>query len=89
MRSGSDSPFNPTLDDCPERAGFTKELLDKIWSVYGRYDAIHLSNITQADGTPWKQVFGQYNGHIPKRTDIPPGLIRGYFVKLGRNEARP
>jgi uncharacterized phage-associated protein len=84
MQRGSDSPFNPTLDDCPEQAGFTKALLDKIWSVYGGYDAIQLSNMTHAEGTPWRTVFDEHNGRLPKGTDIRTDLIRDYFRSLSQ-----
>jgi uncharacterized phage-associated protein len=79
----------PTIDDCPERAPFTKQLLEKIWKVYGGYTATQLSNITHAPDTPWKQIFDQHHGEIPKRTDIPTEMIKAYFVKLSRGEAHP
>ena len=77
----------PSLDDIPEQTEFTKALLDRIWEIYGDYTAIQLSNLTHQSDTPWRKVFDLYNGQIPKRTDIPPDLIRDHFLKLARSKA--
>ena len=50
------STQSPSIDDDSSRAGFTKALLDKIWSVYGGYSATQLSNITHAADTPWSRI---------------------------------
>lgn len=89
----SEDPFDsnacetvPTLDDRPADAPFSRTLLDRIWEIYGDYSAIQLSNLTHQDGAPWHQVSMRYHGEIPRGTDIPPEVIRDYFVKLARSK---
>ena len=54
--------------------------LDDIQAQWGVYDAIFLSNSTHLHGSPWDVIYnGVYGGHPPKRTDIPPELIKKYF----------
>jgi uncharacterized phage-associated protein len=77
----------PNLDDLPRQAEFTKAFLDRIWDTYGRYTAVQLSNETHQPGTPWDTISKEYNGAIPKRTDIPSGLMKGYFQSLARTKA--
>lgn len=36
-----------------------KTFLDKIWSMYGKYDGVYLSALTHENGTPWKDVYCQ------------------------------
>ena len=75
----------PTIHDCPEAADRVRRLLDRIWEVvYGDYTAIQLSNATHQPGTPWHEVYTQYQGDIPKHTNIPAELIKGHFRALAR-----
>jgi uncharacterized phage-associated protein len=71
----------PTIDDYPEAAKI-RPLLDRVWDIYGGYSAIQLSNITHQSGTPWDQVNREYNGEIPKGTDIPAQKMKDYFSSL-------
>ena len=92
-RNGSCLSFHTTVRNhlllMMIRAGpFHEALRDKIWSVYGGYSATQLSNITHAADTPWSRICAQYQGEIPKRTDIPTDLIREYFVNLSRKKAQ-
>jgi uncharacterized phage-associated protein len=74
----------PSIDDyASEDNEFTKSLLNKIWTIYGRYTAIQLSNMTHAPGTPWEKVYRQHNGSIPKHAVIPDEWITEYFKKPG------
>lgn len=77
----------PTIDDRPEDAEFTKELLKRVWDVYGKYTPAQLSNLTHQDGSPWHEVYLRYHGEIPRGTDISPELIRDYFVRQARAKA--
>ena len=72
----------PTIDkeESGEKIRFTRDLLNKIWAVYGEYTPFQLSNLTHEPGTPWDQVSKMYNGHLPRATDIPRDLIREYFL---------
>ena len=78
----------PVLSKEDPDGKFATALLDKVWDVYGKFSAIQLSNKTHEEGTPWKQVFDQYQGHLPKGTDIPIDLIKAYFRKLSQLESR-
>ena len=77
----------PTIDTAtaPDH-DFVRALLDRVWQVYGNYNGIELSNITNEPGSPWDQVNTKYGGHIPKHTDIPVELIRKHFLELARRE---
>lgn len=72
----------PHLEDNREAedVGFAKELLKRIWEVYGRYSAVQLSNMTHAPGTAWDRVNKFYNGNIPKYATIPDEWIREEFT---------
>tara|TARA_R110002072_G_scaffold238329_1_gene395702 strand:+ start:43044 stop:43628 length:585 start_codon:yes stop_codon:yes gene_type:complete len=56
-----------------------KELVDKIWDVYGGYTGPQLSNLTHMPGTPWDSVYKA----CPK-SPIPNDLIREHFVELSQ-----
>jgi len=58
-------------------------LLQRVWSIYGKYTAIQLSNMTHQEGSPWRQVIAQFpNGNLPKGVTIPNDLIKTYFSNL-------
>ena len=62
-------------DDTP----FVKQLLAKIWEIYGKWSAVQLSNMTHASGTPWHQISSQFPNGLPRRITIPRDTIRDYF----------
>jgi uncharacterized phage-associated protein len=78
---------NP-YDSCggsPVRATLDKKqasLLDKVWDVYGRYEAFQLSALTHEPGTPWTEIYTASGKSAP----IPDELIRRYFVSLATNK---
>ena len=79
----------PDVADDPKAAPFARQLLDKIWRVYGPYTAIQLANMTHGPGTPWRQVKDAYAGtRLPRGTDIPAESIRSYFGSLARSGAK-
>lgn len=42
-----------------------KKFLDKIWSMYGKYDGVYLSALTHQMETPWQKVYRRgYNSEI-------------------------
>jgi uncharacterized phage-associated protein len=95
MVTESDDPWEmalvrlePTIDDRPNHADFARAFLDRIWETYSGYSAIQLSNETHRPGSPWDTVRKQYNGAIPKRTDIPSDLMKEYFRALSRSKAK-
>ena len=77
----------PGLEDEPEQAEFTRSLLDRIWEIYGKYTAIQLSNTTHEPDTPWHRVYTEYQGRMPKGTDIPASWIREHFRAMADQPA--
>lgn len=54
---------------------FARELLEEIWKVYGEFDAIQLSNLTHADGSPWDEIWKKRG----RDAVISDDLIKSYF----------
>lgn len=71
-----------SLDDSPDTVP-VKNLLNRVWEVYGKFSATQLSNMTHAPGTPWDRVNKQYGGQMPKYTTIPQDWIADYFRAKG------
>ena len=77
-------PFIATShDSSPDEDEFAKRLLERIWSLYGKYTALQLSDATHKPGTPWDKIHSQY-GDV-KNIDIPDDLIQEYFESLAIN----
>lgn len=79
----------PSIDDCPDKRlnETTKQILDRVWDVYGKYKALQLSTMTHAEGSPWAITWADNQGK--KNTDIPDNLIRQHFIEKARgNEQR-
>ena len=75
--SGSWLPIPQLLT--PQQLQQIKPLLDWIWSQYGHYSGIQLSNLTHEPSTPWANTVAQYGGVLPYSTDISSDEIRRYF----------
>ena len=56
---------------------FVKQLLQRVWQVYGRMTGAQMSYLTHQDGTPWDTVWKR-----EKFSDIPHELIRDHFRLL-------
>jgi len=78
--------FTPSLETCTdstsEKDDFTRRLLNKIWDMYGKYDAMQLSEATHRAGTPWHTIRSQF-GDV-KGIDIPDELIQRYFESVAQ-----
>lgn len=72
--------FDHQLDEQPV-SNPIKELLHKIWQVYGGFSALQLSTITHEANSPWWQVVSPYEkmGYLPKGLDVPDTLIAKFF----------
>ena len=68
-----------SFPEIPVEDSQTRNFLDKIWEVYGKYTGAELANLTHKDGTPWKNIYDRCGGQIPKRTIIPNEDIKAYF----------
>ena len=71
--------YAPSLEDEPESKTFTKALLEKVWAIYGKFNAIQLSKMTHDEGTPWDQIRKQFPTFLLKGVPIPNEVIRLYF----------
>jgi uncharacterized phage-associated protein len=78
----------PSLRDDPGNAEFTEALLARIWEVYGKFTPIQLANMTHNEDAPWHRIVEQYGGAAPRGTDIPPEMIREYFLGLAAEKAK-
>lgn len=76
---GQDTPFKD--DDGTEAFDEISEnearLIDKVWSVYGKYPAFKLSALTHEPGSPWEQCFVEGKNNV-----IPDKKIGEYFNSL-------
>lgn len=72
-------PVTPTLDDDPDvaRREYAKQVLRRVWDVYGSWTAVQLSQLTHVPGGPWDLTRRQN----PDRTgsDIADPIIRAHF----------
>jgi uncharacterized phage-associated protein len=62
----------------------TKQLLDKIWEVYGNMNGLQLSTLTHQPNTPWDIVWNQQGGKDGVSVSIPNDLIKEHY-KLKAN----
>jgi uncharacterized phage-associated protein len=67
-----------------EEINEARQVIQKVWDLYGGFSAARLSNATHVDGGPWQQVYKE--GH--RSIEIPDDKIRGYFQGLAHVSAR-
>lgn len=72
--------YSPQIVD---ETGMVKPLLDKIWDVFGSYSGTQLSNMTHANGSPWRIMYDTNPGG--RDIEIPNDLIKNYFKSLIKN----
>jgi uncharacterized phage-associated protein len=81
------STMNLIEPEVPPDDTATRQLLDRVWSVYGKLTASQLSQMTHESGSPWQKVWSEANGI--RDVDIPNDLIQEYFKsKAAENRAR-
>jgi len=56
-------------------------LIDWVWNRYSNYSAESLSEMTHAEGTPWRIIAEQHNFRVPRDLDIPDSLVKECFAK--------
>ena len=66
----------------PELQQIAKSVIAKVVEHFGARSGLELSSLTHKAGTPWRQVYDQYGGNLPKGTDIPEALIKEYFSSI-------
>jgi uncharacterized phage-associated protein len=67
----------PTITDSE-----TQTLVDKVWNVYGGFDAVTLSAMTHRADTPWSEVRRDNPGK--RGVDIPDLKMKAYFQQLAQ-----
>ena len=60
-----------------------RQFLDNIWSSYGQFTGLRLSEMTHAIGSPWEQTWRVAVGM--KGVDIPFEKIKSYFQTAIQN----
>ena len=66
-----------------DNTGNVKNLLDKIWDVFGKYSGTQLSEMVHIPNTPWKKIREECKDAMD--TPIPNKLIKDYFKGLMNN----
>lgn len=61
-----------------KRDELTIKLIQKVWQVYGKYDALELSKMTHLPNTPWLEV--REKNPEKANVTIDDRLIRKYFI---------
>jgi uncharacterized phage-associated protein len=75
------TPYRLSSDD-PRKDALARQIVERIWRLYGHFSASELSAMTHEPNSPWsltdrKEIRG---------TDIPDAVIADYFRKLAKNE---
>lgn len=67
----------------------TKDLLKKIWDVYGKFSAIELSSMTHRAGTPWYTTWNSIKDAEYLSLQIPDKLTQEHYkAKLEKNKSK-
>lgn len=66
----------------------TKQVLERVWSVYKGYSGTALSVMAHDEGTPWHQIVGHLKPEQRRDAPIPNRLIREHYVKLAKERGR-
>lgn len=80
---GADTDFRSD-DRGPARARLLPEesaVIDRVWDVYGGYEAFQLSALTHAPGTPWERTYQRGRNHI-----IEQHRIQDYFSEIASRD---
>jgi uncharacterized phage-associated protein len=85
----TDDPFHVFADDeiheysiddgyDPKENELAKQIIKRVWEVYGGFSAVQLSNLTHDEDAPWNQTPDKDKKH----TVIDSGRIRDYFARM-------
>lgn len=58
----------------------TREFLDKVWEVYGKYTGTQLANLTHTKKSPWHQVWYEKNKGARDKAVINDSIIQHYYT---------
>ena len=59
----------------------TKELLDEVWDVYGKFDANYLEYLTHSE-EPWQKAREGLEGYLHSSNEIKHEYMKDYYRKL-------
>lgn len=54
--------------------------LDNIYNTYKKFNALQLSTISHAEGTPWEDLYIEFEQDLPRNTIISMESIKKYFT---------
>ncbi|HEY6339008.1 MAG TPA: type II toxin-antitoxin system antitoxin SocA domain-containing protein [Candidatus Sulfotelmatobacter sp.] len=78
-------PYRLSSDD-PARDELARQVITRVWNLYGKYSGSALSSMTHAEDSPWSL---SYDKDV-RGTDISDDVIKRYFQQLAAQEhARP
>lgn len=66
-----------------------REFLSLIWFKYAARSGWQLAEMTHAEGTPWREIYDQYEGRIPMFKEIPDSKIEEFFAKNPLDQELP
>jgi uncharacterized phage-associated protein len=59
----------------------TQALLNNIWSVYSKYTAVQLSNLSHEKGSPWDKAWHDEDGRYNYHHVISDEIIKNYYLQ--------
>ncbi len=62
-----------------------KEILDMVWSVYGKFDGKYLEMLTHSE-EPWLRARGELNTSVPSQNTITDESIVSYYEQRIKEE---
>jgi len=72
------------LGDSGDGVNKARQVIKKVWQLYGEYSSVRLSNATHVPGSPWSEVYKEGSRH----TIIPDDTIKTYFRELANAPKR-
>ena len=71
----------------PRHDGSLNDFFESVWSVYGGYTGIQLSNMTHRPGEAWTIVAEQYNYDLSAKPTITSEIIEAVFERKVQEQA--
>lgn len=63
----------------------TIELLERVWTIYGHFSGVQLSQLTHRSGSPWHEAWNRAKSQGKVRgVDIPDQDLKFHFTHLAR-----
>lgn len=78
--------FSATVPEIPSSDEATWEFLRTVWSKYGGFSGVALSDATHRPDTPWSKVREESDG--AKNADIKNELIKDHYRSLATSRSR-